>query len=301
MIGRIERHVQVKPTLTLLAMILLSVSSVRAAQEHSAQGLVVAVDSAHRQLTVSCDEIPGYMAPMEMRFKVHDAKELASLRPGARVSFTMIENGKELYADNIHAGTVANYEPEPMDANALTALHEALNPDAATKIVNVGEEVPDFALTDQAGNTVRLSQSRGKVVAITFGYSRCPNPNYCYRLSNNLAKVEKRFHARAGNDLVLMTIAIDPEYDKGEALARYADVWKADPNYWHFLTGSVSDIRKVAASYGMNFWRSEGSLTHTLHTVILDRDGRLAANLDGNQFTPQQLGDLVETVMNRRE
>jgi protein SCO1/2 len=51
--------------------------------------------------------------------------------------------------------------------------------------------------------------------------------------------------------------------------------------------------------FGMNFWSSDGLLTHPLHTVIIDRKGRLAANIEGNQFTPDQLGDLVETVMNR--
>ena len=47
----------------------------------------------------------------------------------------------------------------------------------------------------------------------------------------------------------------------------------------------------------MNFWRGEGLLTHSLHTVVIDRSGRLAANLEGNQFTVQQLGDMVERVM----
>lgn len=40
-------------------------------------------------------------------------------------------------------------------------------------------------------------------------------------------------------------------------------------------------------------------LTHSLHTIVIDREGRLAANLEGNQFSPKQLGDLVQTVMNR--
>jgi protein SCO1/2 len=47
----------------------------------------------------------------------------------------------------------------------------------------------------------------------------------------------------------------------------------------------------------MNFWREEGLLTHALHTVVIDRQGRLVANLEGNRFTAQQLGDLVESVM----
>ena len=36
---------------------------------------------------------------------------------------------------------------------------------------------------------------------------------------------------------------------------------------------------------------------HSFHTVIIDRQGKLAANLEGNDFTAQQLGDLVETVL----
>lgn len=51
--------------------------------------------------------------------------------------------------------------------------------------------------------------------------------------------------------------------------------------------------------FGVNFWSSEGLLTHTLHTVIIDRKGKLAVNLEGNQFTAKQLGDLVESVMDR--
>jgi protein SCO1/2 len=40
---------------------------------------------------------------------------------------------------------------------------------------------------------------------------------------------------------------------------------------------------------------------HSLHTVIIDRRGRLAANLEGNQFTARQLGDLVQTILDKSE
>ncbi len=47
----------------------------------------------------------------------------------------------------------------------------------------------------------------------------------------------------------------------------------------------------------MNFWSDDGFVTHSLHTVILDRKGELAVNLEGNAFTAEELGDLVQTVM----
>jgi protein SCO1 len=281
-----------------LALGLLTINA-WATQEHPAHGIVLQVDNVHRQLVVSCEAIPGYMDPMEMSFSVRSTQSLANLKPGKTVHFVIVENGKKLYAENIQEGTGANFEAEPMEAGGLTALNSALNPTDASKILSIGQHVPDFALTDQAGKDIRLSQFQGKVVALTFGYSRCPNPNYCYRLSNNLARIAKRFHADGGHDLVLFTIVIDPTHDQGASLVDYANTWSADPEVWHFLTGPLPEIKQVAQMFGMNFWYTEGLLTHSLHTVVIDRKGQLAANLEGNQFTPQQLGDLVQTVMNR--
>jgi protein SCO1 len=287
-----------KRALLVAFVALLGATGACGAQEHSARGVVLQLDKVHRTLVVSCEAIPGYMDPMEMSFAVRDPRMLTTITPGTTVSFTIVERNKVLYAEDVQATTVANFESEPMEADGLTALQSALNPSSAARVVTPEQMVPDFVLTDQAGKEIHLSQFRGKVVLLTFGYSRCPNPDYCLRLSNNLAHVEKRFSARAGRDLVLLTIAIDPEHDRGETLSEYADVWHADPALWHFLTGPLADVKQVAGMFGMNFWREEGLLTHSLHTVIIDRKGRMAANLEGNQFTAQQLGDLVQTVMN---
>jgi protein SCO1/2 len=270
------------------------------AQEHAARGIVLAAVPSARSVTISCEAIPGYMAAMEMPFAVRDASELTGLTPGTAVSFTIVENGKQLLAEKIEVRGTANLESEPLQAGQLTALHRALNPAAAATVLAVGQPVPDFALTDQAGRRIRLSQLQGKAVALTFGYSRCPNPDYCFRLSNNLARVERRFHDRAGRDFVLLTIAIDPEHDQGAALAKYAGTWKADPAVWHFLTGPLPEVQRVAGMFGMNFWSEEGLVTHSLRTVLLDRQGRLAVNLEGNSFSAEQLGDLLQTVMDRR-
>ena len=265
---------------------------------HAARGIVIRSDPAHRLLDVSCDEIPGYMAAMDMEFALRREQDGAGLKPGTRIEFTVVEEGKKVFAEEVRQQTGAVFEPEPMAANGLNALNRALHPEAAQAVLE-GQLVPDFALTDQSGARVSLSDLRGKVVALTFGYSRCPNPTYCYRLSNNLEQVSKRMRARMGRDLVLLTIAIDPEHDRGQALQVYADEFHADVRSWHFLTGPVPEIHRVAGNFGMNFWENEGLLTHTLHTAVLDREGRLVANLEGNQFSVQQLTDLVRGVLER--
>ena len=161
----------------------------------------------------------------------------------------------------------------------------------------LGQPVSDFTLTDQTKRRITLSQFANKVVAITFIYTSCPLPNYCLRLSNNFGRLQKRFAEQMGCDLILLSISIDPVHDQPEVMAKYAETWKADPNSWHFLTGPLFDVKQVCRSFGVNYWPDEGTLTHSLHTVIIDRQGKLAANFEGNEFTAEQLGDFVATKL----
>jgi protein SCO1 len=286
--------------LNLMAGILILVgASSWAAGQHSAQGILLEVNPAKHQIMVSCDAIPGYMEAMVMPFSVPASEDLKALAPGNTVRFAMVEKEDAAYAEHLEVVKVTNFEAEPTEADRLTLLHKQLDPVAAAKVVRVGQPVPDFTLIDQTQKATHLSQFRGKVVALTFTYSRCPNPSYCFRLSNNLSRLDRRFRAQDGKDLILITIVIDPDQDRDKALAQYADTWKADPQVWHFLTGTLEEVRNVAELFGMNFWSGEGFLTHTFHTVVIDREGKMAANMEGNQFTAEQLGDLVETMLRR--
>ncbi len=282
-----------------IAISALLLPQARAAEEHPVQGILLEIDAAKNTIVVSCDAIPGYMDAMVMPFTVREPETLKALAPGTTIRFTMVVQNDEEYADHVRPVGPTNFESEPTTAGRLTILHRALDPAAAARIVPVGQTVPDFALTDQAGQATHLTQFKGKVVALTFGYARCPNPNYCFRLSNNLAQIKRRFHAVAGHDLILVTIVIDPAQFSGKSLDGYAETWKADPAAWRFLTGSIADVRAAAELFGMNFWSDEGFMTHSFHTVVIDRDGKLAANLEGNQFSSDQLGDLVDVVLKR--
>jgi protein SCO1/2 len=286
---------------TFLALALLVSAALATATEksHLVQGVLLKTDPANRTIEVSCDAIPGYMDAMVMTFAVRNTEVLKNLQLGSTVRFTMVEEGNEELADHLEAIKVQNYESEPTEASRLTYLHRALDHTAAQKLIPIGGLVPNFTLTDQSNRSTQLDDFKGMVVVLSFAYSRCPNPNYCFRLSNNLAQLNRRFHTRAGRSLILLTIVIEPDQDQGDELRRYADTWKADWSAWRFLTGSLADIHSIASGFGMDFWNNEGFLTHSFHTVVIDRDGRLAANLEGNQFTSDQLGDLVGTVLDR--
>ena len=76
--------------------------------------------------------------------------------------------------------------------------------------------------------------------------------------------------------------------------------WSADPTTWHFLTGPIGDVQRVCHLFGVDSFPDEGLMNHSLHTAIIDRQGKIVANIEGNQFTARQLGDLTEAVLNSR-
>jgi protein SCO1/2 len=232
------------------------------------------------------------MDSMVMPFRLRETKLLEGLQAGMKVEFTLVVDGGSSYVEDVRVRAFESAERDPLQARRLQLLESVLAP-SAVKAVAAGQPVPEFTLTDQNQRPVSLSQFAGKVVAITFIYTRCPLPDYCFRLSNNLGRLQKRFADRLGRDLVLLSVTMDPQNDSPEVLARYAGIWKANPG-WHFLTGSLSDVKRVCGLFGVNSWPDEGFLTHSLHTAIIDRHGKLGANIEGNQFTAEQLGDLVD-------
>ena len=213
------------------------------------------------------------------------------------VDFTLVANAEAPVAEHIRIHHYQNPDAEPLAVNRMELLGKMLAPDSGKELLAVGQPVPDFALTDQHGQPIRFSQFSGKTIAISFLYTRCPFANYCFRLANNFGRVGRRFAGRMDKDLVLLSVSFDPQTDSPAVLEKYASTWKENTGGWYFLTGPVPEIRRVCHMFGMSVWTDEGMLAHSMHTAVIDRDGKLVANLEGNEFTAEQLEDLIQSVM----
>jgi protein SCO1/2 len=275
-------------------LLLLTAVGLTAAARYPVTGIVLKVDQARHTFDASCAAIPGYMEAMEMSYSVPDNRELANLKPGAYVDFTLVVEKNRSYAESIHIHRYETSEREPLLARRLQLL------EAPHATVKPGDAVPDFTLTDQTGRPVALSQWAGKAVAVTFIYTSCPLPDYCFRLSNNFSQLNQRFASRMGRDLILVSISFDPVHDQPSVLAKYASTWKADAASWHFLTGPLDRVKAVSRQFGLNFWPDDVYITHSLHTLVIDRQGRLAADFEGNQFTARQLGDYLDVLISAK-
>jgi protein SCO1/2 len=269
-----------------------------AEKQYPVTGMVLKVDQSHKTFVVSCQSIPGYMDAMVMPFEVHKVQDLDGLTPGVEVNFTLVVEKESSYAEHLQIRQYESVEQDPLAARRLKLLDQLSHPASTSeRALAIGQRVPNFTLIDQNSHRVTLSQFSGKIVAINFIYTSCALPNFCFRSSNNFGVLQKRFKERMGRELVLLTVTFDPRRDQPDVLARYARTWKADPATWHFLTGSVPDIQHVTNLFGEDYFPNEGLMNHSLHTAVIDRRRRLVANIEGNRFTADQLGDLVQTVL----
>jgi protein SCO1 len=253
--------------LTLTIFLGLSIALRVSAQTYSASGLVLNVDVPHGSLEVSCQghsRIHGRDG--HVRLVVQDKKGLETLQPGMIIDFKLRVRNKTAFASAIRVHRYENTAQEPMAARQLEILDAATaSSGRPAHALALGEFVPDFTLVDQKRAPVSLSQFRGKVVALTFIYTRCPLSNFCFRMSSNFAALDRRFAGRMDKDLVLLSVTFDPEHDTPEVLADYARTWTKDGTGWHFLTGPAADVKNVGAEFGLTAWQDEGLMTHSLH------------------------------------
>jgi protein SCO1/2 len=285
----------------VIAALLMSAHAYAGAeQRYPVFGLVLEVQSPH-QFVASCKEIPGFMDAMVMRFDVRDAADLKTIRPGMLIDFTLVVDNESPFAEGIKVHEFESPDQRPLQVQMLQMIENAFEAKPnSEQMLAVDQKVPDFTLVDQYHRQVKFSDWAGKVVAISFVYTKCSFPEYCFRLSNNLGLVAKRFADRMGKDLVLLTITFDPSTDSPDALAKYAQTWKASGKGWYFLTGPAAEVKRACLMFGMDFWPEMGMLVHSMHTAVIDRQGRLVTNLEGNDFSADQLGNLIETVMDRK-
>lgn len=273
---------------------------VQAAERYPVSGLVLRVDAAAGTFVASIDAIPGFMSAMTMPFTVSDRRVLVGVVPGAVVDFTLVVSASSSHVEGLRVRRYESIEQDPLAARRLSLLTQIATGQASGALA-VGDPVPDFTLVDQRRRIVRLSQFRGKVVGINFIYTTCQLPDFCLRIANHFSVLRQRLASALGRDLVLLTTTFDPVRDTPEVLARYAAQWPPETDGWRFLTGPQADVQRVLDAFGVTAFPDDGLMDHSLHTALVDRGGRLAANIEGNQYSSDQLVDLTRAVLGAPE
>jgi protein SCO1/2 len=269
-----------------------------AVTDYVLKGVVRRVERETSHVRIRHEAIPGFMAAMEMPFALADPKELDAVRPGDLVEGVLRVERQD--------GAVVDYElfglkvtrPAPARSKVIDfSSGKAVLRDGPRQL-QVGEQVPDFAMTGQEGKGFRLADLRGKVVVLTFIYTRCPLPDFCPlmdRKFSNLAQRISTFPDRAFA-VRLVSLSFDPEHDTPEVLAQHARIRGATPPLWIYAVATHDELAKVAPALGLLYAPGQGEIVHNLCTAIIDPEGRLARLELGRERNSWEPVDFLKTI-----
>ncbi len=140
-------------------------------------------------------------------------------------------------------------------------------------VVNSTRPATDFTLTTAGGRRVSLSDFRGKVVLLFFGFRFCPD--ICPTTLFEMKQALQALGPDADRVQVLM-VTIDPERDTPDLIHEH--VSRYDPRFIG-LSGMPDEIAAAATPFGIYYAREPGSanteylMTHTASVTVVDQNG----------------------------
>ena len=256
-------------------------------QRYPLTGEIVAVNADRGTLSVTHDEIKGFMMGMTMEFKVAKG-DLENAKKGQRIRAELVRRGDDLSLEKI-------WPDDAVTTRAVAAATNALAQDTVMRgkgaYREIGETMPEFTLLDQTGKAVAGSRFRGKQIVLNFIYTRCPIANMCPAATLRMMALQKAAHVAGVKDLELVSITLDPEHDSPGVLKDYAEVRGIDTSNFSFLTGPDAAVRQLLAQLGVIREFEGATIKHSLSTLLINEQGNIAYRQDGSTW---KVEDFVE-------
>ena len=251
-----------------------------AEKRYPVRGTVVQVDFPDGRVVLDHEEIPDFMDAMTMPFVVRDRALLNGLDAGDVVSATLVVNMRDNRSWLEELRVVR--KGQSIDSPSRTPGRDA----------QPGEAVPDVALVDQDGRPLRIGDYKGKALAFTFIFVRCPLPEFCPRMTSHFAAVEKALASDAAlyEKTRLLSISFDTEHDKPAVLRAYGAPFQPDGKpafgHWSLASGSAEEVRRIAEFFGLEYLPDKGRFNHNLRTIVVRPDGTVFRVHKGSDWEP---------------
>ncbi len=259
----------------------------KAGQERSfpVRGQVVSVSGTTVEL--NHESVPGFMGAMTMPYQVADASVASELHPGDRL-VAKIRTRQD--ADGFH-------DPRLDDVVVTAQARPDYKPAVQYHVPAEGDAVPNFRLRNQSGREIALAQFRGKLLLMTFIYTRCNFADYCPRMSRNFAEIDKALSEDPGlyAQTHLLSVSFDPAYDTPAVLRSYGGAYtgrytKETFAHWDFAAPPEKELPAMEQFFDVGVTAGkDGPATHSLSTVLVGKNGKVIAWYPTNDWKPADL------------
>lgn len=172
-----------------------------------------------------------------------------------------------------------------------------------------GKTSPDFSLTDQHGEVVRLADLKGKAVALSFIFTTCPD--VCPAIAAQMRAAWDELDEETRQKVQFLGVTVDPETDNAEVLLEFGKRFDLEETgVWHGLRGSRAELETVWASYGIDVLEvqkevdahqggahAQATIRHTDAIYVIDPEGKQRALLRSSA-DPADLARDLEALVN---
>ena len=249
------------------------------------RGKIISVDAAKGSILLDHEAVPGFMDAMTMSYKLKDPGIASELHPGDRITATL--QARKVGDD---------YQDVVLDQIVVTAQGRPdYKPTVQYHVPTAGDAVPDFRLTNENGRAIHLGQFKGRALLLTFVYTRCPLPDYCPRMNRNFAEIDKALEADPAMyaKTHLLSISFDPKDDTPAVLKSYGQAYAgvgAKFDHWEFAVPPAGELTAMLEFFDVGVTPGDGgTLTHSMSTVLIGKDGKVAAWYPSNEWTPAEV------------
>ena len=255
------------------------------------KGIVVSSDPANGEVTIDSQAIPGFMEAMVMPYKLAQPNIASELHPGDRIVARLRVSETASLLDQIVVTAQAKPDYKP------AVFYNVPKP---------GQPVPNFKFINQSGKTIHINQFRGKVLLVTFIYTRCPLPDFCIRMSRNFAQIDKTLAAdpKIYGKTHLLSVSFDPAHDTPKVLRAYGTVYIGKDaakafRHWDFAAPPESELSAVTQFFNVGVTPGANqTLTHSLSTVVIGPDGKVVSWYPTNDWKPEAVVNDIQRALN---
>jgi protein SCO1/2 len=266
--------------------------------DYTLKGRVLSVSPEEGQVLIHHEDIPGFMKAMAMPFQPADESILGLLHPGDRVEGILHVEKQDGAVRDYQLRDLKVTKPAPPKTLSVDVSKGKVQFRQQPPRLEVGQEVPEFAMTGQDGRPIKLSDLRGKVVVLTFIYTRCPMPDFCPLMDRKFSELAQHLSAfpKRAKDIRLLSVSFDPENDTPEVLRKHAAMRGAAPPLWSYAVASHEELARVAPPLGLSFAPDGKEIAHNLCTAIIDPRGKLARLEVGTSAKRWDTADFLKTI-----
>lgn len=249
------------------------------------RGKVVSTDASH--VILDGEDVPGFMEPMTMSYKLKDPTVVSELHPGDRITATVLADHSAEGYTNVQLDNIVVIAQARPDYKPAVQYH----------VPRAGDTIPDFKFINQDDRTIDLAQFKGKVVLVTFVYTRCQIADFCPRMSSNFADLDKALTSdpELYRQTHLITLSFDPAYDTPKVLRSYGGAYTGNFTnekfqHWDFAAPPERELPAVTQFFNVGVTPGDSkSLTHSLSTVLIGKDGKVVDWYPGNEWKPSEV------------